>query len=194
MKKLNITTVEYQARVRKQAKDRTKRFREEQEKRGYKNLTVYLSKSFRAELERLSREKGLNRQDAMDHIFEIYHQNITNNVTSNEMTSTDKGVKTPVNTGSKVKRGKIIKKSTQDGQIKETQTEIPAPCPDRSDKEAYRIWLYKRINALKDSGMTWNEVSDKLNADGTETVTGISFGSATARIFVRDNREKMESK
>jgi len=143
MKKLNITAAEYQHKVRQQARARTIKFRKEQEKRGYKNLTVYLSEQFRNELERLSTEKGLNRQDAMDHIFEIYHQNTTNYVTNNATKTNHKSVETPVKTGSEAKhqtkQAKITTQSIHSRQsrpVKEVQLEIPAPMPDKSDKKS----------------------------------------------------------
>ena len=91
MKKSNLTAVEYQHRIRKQSKVRAIKFREEQEKRGYKIHSIYLSKGFRAELDKLSQEQNLNRQQAMQYIFEAYmdtrkvktKQSIVNSVTSN---------------------------------------------------------------------------------------------------------------
>ena len=91
MKKLDITAVEHLHRVRQQSKNRVIKFREEQEKRGYKNLTVFLSKGFREELQKLSQEKDINRQQAMQYIFEVYttqrkvktEQSIVDSVTSN---------------------------------------------------------------------------------------------------------------
>lgn len=57
---------------RAQAKERVKRFRIEQEKRGYKNCTIFLNKALREELKKLNNDKGFSRQEAMDYIFDAY--------------------------------------------------------------------------------------------------------------------------
>ena len=80
MKKSNLTAVEYQYKIRQQVKKRVVRHREGQKKKGYKNLTVFLSENFLQELDKLSQEKDYNRQQAMQHIFDIYmHHSITSN-------------------------------------------------------------------------------------------------------------------
>ena len=93
MKKLDITAVEYQHRNRQQVKNRVVRHREEQKKKGYKNLTVFLSEAFVQELKKLSTEQNYNRQQAMEHIFDVYMQKAMHGVTSNVKQSKDKTVK-----------------------------------------------------------------------------------------------------
>ena len=95
MKKLDITAVEYQHRNRKLVKKRVVRYREEQKKKGFKNLTVFLSEDFRAELQKLSTEKDYNRQQAMQYIFDVYMQKAMHGVTSNAKQSKDKTDKQP---------------------------------------------------------------------------------------------------
>lgn len=56
----------------KKARDRLDRFRTRQAERGYINRTIPLSHAFRQELERLSADEEMNRQEAMDHVFEVY--------------------------------------------------------------------------------------------------------------------------
>lgn len=76
------TAVKYMHKVRQRAKERTIRFRTEQEKRGYKASTIYLSGGIRNELSRLCDEAGMDCQSAMDHIFNTYQESIKNsNVT-----------------------------------------------------------------------------------------------------------------
>jgi len=84
-----LTAVEFQHRVRQQAKQRVIKFRQEQEKRGYKNLTAFFSEPFRTELDRLQTEKGLNRQQSLDHIFDIYQRAIASNSVTSNATKTE---------------------------------------------------------------------------------------------------------
>lgn len=177
-KKLNITAVEYQHKVRQQSKARTIKFREEQERRGYKNLTAYLSEPFRAELERLATEQGLNRQAAMDYIFRIYLDNVNNSVTSNVILTEDKATETPVNPGPLETVSNQLTKAIEPNPVEahalvepvrpilETQTEIPGPMPERGTPE-YTTWLFQEIKRLNDTGLGWAEIADKFNADGT---------------------------
>ncbi len=88
--KLKLTGIEYQQWIRQQSKERTLKFRQEQEARGYKNLTIYLSEKFRSELIRLSKDHGLNRQSAMDHILNGYMDNVTRTQPTTEQISTEK--------------------------------------------------------------------------------------------------------
>lgn len=77
---------------RNQGKLRAKKFRQEQERRGYKSISVFISKQFLEELDRLKTEKGLNRQDAMDYIFKGYNNNVTRNATNTD----NKGTHNPI--------------------------------------------------------------------------------------------------
>ncbi|WP_300462740.1 hypothetical protein [Desulfobacula sp.] len=78
------------AEYRNQTKIRVQKFRQEQERRGYKSISVFISEDFRAELDRLNHEQRFNRQDAMDHIFNIYKKSVTSNATR---TKSDKAKK-----------------------------------------------------------------------------------------------------
>ena len=109
MKKLDITAVEYQHRNRQQAKNRVIRHREEQKKKGFKNLTVFLSEAFVNELQKLSVEQNLNRQQAMQHVFDVYMQY---GVTSNAKQSKDKTVKQTASVKPGVKPNKTPAKTT----------------------------------------------------------------------------------
>lgn len=61
--------------LRHNARERLKRFREEQKKKGYKTITVFASQELRDELVRLEKEMGLTRQEGLQHIFTQYQQN-----------------------------------------------------------------------------------------------------------------------
>lgn len=60
--------------MRHKANKRVKKYREEQEKRGYKNLSLFCSEELRAEFDRLNKENGMSKQDVLDHMFSIYKQ------------------------------------------------------------------------------------------------------------------------
>ena len=110
MKRSNLTAVEYQHRIRKQSKNRAIKHRQEQEKKGYKNLTVFLSENFLLELDKLSQEKDYNKQQSMQHIFDIYMNSVTSNAKQSKKKTIKKAVivepakkpnKTPVKTTDK---------------------------------------------------------------------------------------------
>lgn len=69
---MDETAEDYRDKIRSQAKTRTARFREEQAKKGYKIITVYMSEETRGILTRVETEKELNRQGAMEHIVTTY--------------------------------------------------------------------------------------------------------------------------
>lgn len=62
---------------------RVEKFKKEMAEKGYKNVTVFMSQELREELEQLKEDKGLNRQKALEYIFEIYKKAITSNNTGN---------------------------------------------------------------------------------------------------------------
>lgn len=75
---------EYRAKGR----ERMKRFKELQEKRGYQQVAVYISKAFREEIERLKCTQKLNTQEALEYIFNVY-LNVKSNAPNNiNLTST----------------------------------------------------------------------------------------------------------
>lgn len=76
---------EYRAKGR----ERMKRFKELQEKRGYQQVAVYISKAFREEIEQLKCTQKFNTQEALEHIFNVY-LNVKSNVPNNiNLTSTE---------------------------------------------------------------------------------------------------------
>lgn len=75
---------EYRAKGR----ERMKRFKELQEKRGYQQVAVYISKAFREEIEQLKCTQKLNIQEALEYIFNVY-LNVKSNAPNNiNLTST----------------------------------------------------------------------------------------------------------
>jgi hypothetical protein len=75
---------EYRAKGR----ERMKRFKELQEKRGYQQVAVYISRAFREEIEQLKCTQKLNTQEALEHIFNVY-LNVKSNAPNNiNLTST----------------------------------------------------------------------------------------------------------
>lgn len=182
--KLKITPTEYQHKIRKQAKARTIKFRQAQEARGYKNLTIYLSKPFRAELERLADDKGLNRQDAMDHIFEVYQRHVNVCVTSNVTLSRDKSIETSAipepSPDPKIKGSKKANKI--EGQVQDVEKKTakkqnemfndpPKPETLERETEAYSKWLFDKIDPLRRSGMSSVKIEKKLNDEGVKPYT-----------------------
>ena len=214
---LNITVAEYQHKVRQQAKARQQKFREEQEARGYKNISVFLSGPFISELDRLSTEHGLNRQSAMDYIFLVYQDNVNNPVTSNaivtgegvgnynhSVTSNATGkepetVEKPVS----VEDQPVIEKQgaeKQDLKPVETQTEIPAPkTADSADipewkTPEYSEWLFNEISRLYDTGMGGTAIERKFNEDGIRSVKKETWGRGGVRSFYMGYKKKQEGK
>lgn len=64
------------AEHRHTSKSKDENFRQEQEKQGFKNISIFLSEKFIAELDRLKAEKGMSRQAAMEYVFDIYEKNV----------------------------------------------------------------------------------------------------------------------
>ncbi len=81
---MNEKTLKSGEDYRRENRLRVQHFKQKMNEQGYKNVTVFMGESLRAELERLKHEKGLNRQEAVEYIFEVYNQNITGNITSND--------------------------------------------------------------------------------------------------------------
>ncbi len=73
------TGVEY----RFEAKQRVEKFKKNMAEKGYKNMTFFVGEELREELDILKKEKGLNRQQALEYIFEKYKSIVTGNETSN---------------------------------------------------------------------------------------------------------------
>lgn len=162
MKKLNITGEEYKHRTRQQAKARTAKFREEQERRGYKNLTAYLSKPFRDELERLSTDQGLNRQDAMDHIFNIYQHAINDNAKSYEINNVTSDV------------------------IKENELDLFGNDQTGPDQEQdHADYLFTEIDRMKREGKSSAKIGEFFNSQNVLTASGGKFGRSTADAFYK---------
>lgn len=78
--------------------------------------------------------------------------------------------------------------------VSETQTEIPPPMPDRSDREAYGKWLVNEIDRLKDSGMGWVKITDKFNTEGIAGVSGKTFGRGAVQRFHKLEIERQNRK
>jgi len=109
---------EYRAKGR----ERMKRFKELQEKRGYQQVAVYISKAFREEIERLKCAQKLNTQEALEHIFNVY-LNVNSNTPNNiNLTSTKSEPVIPTSLIEPVP----LPPKTQPASPPETQ-EIPAP-------------------------------------------------------------------
>ncbi len=79
-------------------------------------------------------------------------------------------------------------------QIQEIQTEIPPPMPDRSNKPAYKAWLFKQISALKSYGFSWAEITRQFNTGGVVTLTGSSWGRSTIQAFYTRELENLTKK
>ena len=79
------------AEYRHAGKARAKKFREEQEKRGFKSISAFISTPFIDELNRLKNENGMTRNEALNHIFETYLS-----VTCNVSRKTTNNVKTDI--------------------------------------------------------------------------------------------------
>lgn len=189
MKKLNITAVEYQHKVRQLAKARTIKFRKEQEKRGYKNLTIYLSEKFRDELKSLSEDQGLNRQAAMDYIFDIYHQNSINCVTSNVILDIKKTAKSLVNVES-VEKPLPQELNFKSKTIHEKQNKLFSNMPGSLNSQEYRKWLFEQIDNLQKVGIGWAEITKKLNTEGIKSISGKEFRRGAVQTFYKRELKK----
>lgn len=66
---------------------------------------------------------------------------------------------------------------------KKEQDIISHDMPDRSDKEAYKAWLFSKISTLKDSGEAWTVITKKLNTEGIKSITGKTFGRGAVQKF-----------
>jgi len=85
MKKLNMTAVEYQHHMRQSQRARTQKFKADMAAKGYKTFTVYLSQDNRDLIDDICKDKGLNKLDAIEFIFDVYRSKIDNNVINNSI-------------------------------------------------------------------------------------------------------------
>lgn len=69
---------------------------------------------------------------------------------------------------------------------------IPDEIPGRADKKAYKAWLFSKISGLKNAGMGWVEIKERLNSQGIVTVTGKAWGRGAADFFYKRNLERYE--
>lgn len=108
--------------LRHNAQKRLKRFREEQENRGYRTITVFASQELRDELVRLEKEMGLTRQEGLQHIFTQYHETlgIKNDICDDSRVVSSNAVKTP-------QEQPDIQPDNQDD---EPEEQIPGTLPD----------------------------------------------------------------
>ncbi|WP_242637423.1 hypothetical protein [Desulfobacter hydrogenophilus] len=67
---------------------------------------------------------------------------------------------------------------------------IPDEIPDRADKEVYKAWLFSKISGLKDSGMGWVEIKERLNSQSIVTVMGKAWGRGVVQVFYKRELEK----
>ena len=105
----------------------------------------------------------------------------------NENVNSDDYINTNTNDGKPKRKLKRIEKN---------QSKNPPPpgdIPDKSDKE-YSSWLYRRIKALKDSGMSGPKIAENLNNSGIESVRGKKWDSKNISQFCKRKEKKRESK
>jgi hypothetical protein len=62
--------------------------------------------------------------------------------------------------------------------------------PDGKINPAYEDWLYHRITALRESGLSWPEVSERLNSDNVLTLRGKKWGRGNAQVFCKRYDER----
>ncbi|WP_020586768.1 hypothetical protein [Desulfobacter curvatus] len=175
--------------IRHDAKERMKKYRTEMTEKGYTSTTIFLSQEHRAELKRLGDEYRLTRAEAAEHIFKIYLGSDNKYATQTHNTNINQQAETRTTIEALEARLKALEE--RDSKRAETieeptpAVEPPGAMPDRSDKDAYRTWLFNHIDALKKSGLTWVEITRQLNADGITSVSGKPFSRGAVDAFYK---------
>ncbi len=113
---------------RRMANERVKKYRQAQIERGYKNLSIFCSLELRAEFERLKTEKGFNKQESIDYIFNIYRDSTYNSTCNKACTVTEQ--KEPESTASVEHTGKQPIKEPEIEPKKSAVIEAPDPLPE----------------------------------------------------------------
>ncbi len=149
------------AELRHANKLRVEAFKKKMKEHGYRNVTIFMSIELREEIERLKKKEGLNRQNALEHIFEAYKQSITTNITSN----------------------KKIKSKEPEFEKEEVQ-------PPENIRD-YRVWLVTIIQEYKDKeNLTNAQIAVKLNEKDLQTTAGNQWNKNAVKSFW-NRREKI---
>lgn len=183
-------------RLEKNARARSKRYLEKAKSEGKKQFSAIISGEAYNEINRLRDAaqlagKGASFGTIIEKALFYYSDSLK---TSDKKVNVNSDVSRDIKSKQHNNIEKNVNSDVYTHVIKETQTEIEAPVPDRSNREAYRVWLFHTIKALKDSGLTWDEVTDKLNADGVLMTSGKPFGKTTASVFYSRNKVEMGEK
>lgn len=192
--------------IRHDSKARMKRYRAEMIEKGYTSTTVFLSKEHRAELKRLGDEHRLTRAEAAEHIFNIYLQSDNKNITRTDNTNIGQQAKILASIVSMQARLKALEEKDLNHAEKieeripvtdpaitpsEGNLKVPGDMPDRSNKDAYRTWLFSYIETLKDSGLTWVEITHQLNSNGILSIKGKPFSRGAVDVFFKRELKKL---
>ena len=69
----------------------------------------------------------------------------------------------------------------------------PQLLPDGKNNPAYEAWLFHRIIALRESGLSWLKVMEQLNSDGALTIRGKKWGRGNAQAFYKRVKGKIDA-
>lgn len=188
------------AEYRHKAKQRLQRFREQQEKKGYKSITIFASENLRVELSQLETEQGLTRQEALEHIFNIYKQTMNiKNVACNTTKTKPQIADIPANTGaSYIKKNDTIK-ITPPHQYPNKQQDIPfieplqlPDCHNKAlDVSTRDKFLLQVAEMFPGKGQNQKK-ADALNAAGILTGTGLQWTSKNVYDTLRLIKKKLK--
>jgi hypothetical protein len=188
MKKLNMTAVEYQHHMRQSQRARTQKFKADMAAKGYKTFTVYLSQDNRDLIDDICKDKGLNKLDAIEFIFDVYRSKIDNNVINNSIKPEpnkdqilenkedieNKGLKQPESQPNNQQdlllfedeEPEEIKQDPQE-QLSELKTDDEEET--KEEKEKRKEEYTKLILDMRDKGLKAKDIKTKLEKMGVKT-------------------------
>lgn len=189
-------------RMEAKARERSRRYLEKAKEQGKKQLSAIISGKAYDQLCRIRDAAQLaGKPESFGQIIEkalaCYADdskpvdettNINSDVDTNQNHNTNTNVNSDISISDTVNQGIEQTKAS----IRETQTEIPGPMPDRiTDKVGYRDWLFNHLDGLIRQGMSWIDISTRLNADGIKTINGKEWGERAAyQFFQRELKRK----